>query len=41
MVTLIKNGRVLDPETKLDAVMDVLVVDNYITKIETKQLRMR
>ena len=34
MVTLIKNGRVLDPETKLDAVMDVLVVDNYITKIE-------
>ena len=34
MVTLIKNGRVLDPETKLDAVMDVLVLDNYITKIE-------
>lgn len=31
--TLIKNGRVLDPETKLDEVCDVLIVDGKILEI--------
>ncbi|MBU0727889.1 dihydroorotase [Patescibacteria group bacterium] len=30
---LIKNGRVIDPESKLDEVTDVLIVDDKITKV--------
>ena len=30
---LIKNGRVIDPETKIDEVLDVLIKDNIICKI--------
>lgn len=34
MRLLIKNGHVLDPSTGMDGVLDVLVVDEVITKVE-------
>ena len=37
MKTLIKNGRVVDPSQKLDAVMDILVEDGKI-KILSKKI---
>ncbi len=33
MSILIKNGRVIDPENKIDAVMDILIESNKISKV--------
>ncbi len=33
MILLIKNGRVIDPANKIDAVMDILIEDNKISKV--------
>lgn len=33
MSILIKNGRLIDPANKIDAVMDILVVDNKISRV--------
>ena len=30
---LLKNGRILDPETKRDEIADILIVDDKINKI--------
>ncbi len=35
MKTLLKGGRVINPATNLDAVMDVLIEDNLVAAIET------
>lgn len=35
MKILIKNGRVINPATKMDEVKDVLIQDNLVTKIES------
>ena len=32
MKILIKNGRVVDPDTRLDGVMDLLIVDDRIAR---------
>ena len=34
MKLLIKNGRVINPATNIDEVMDVLVVDGIVEKLE-------
>ena len=33
MSILIKNGRVIDPANKIDAVLDVLIENNKISKV--------
>jgi dihydroorotase len=33
---LIKNGHVIDPKNKIDAIMDVAIIDNKITEVAPK-----
>ena len=33
---LIKNGRVIDPKSKMDEVIDIVIKDNKILKISLK-----